>query len=140
MADDLGYGELGCYGQTLIATPNIDRLAAEGMRFTQAYAGGPVCTASRSVLMTGLHNGHTPARDNVPHYHAYLQDDDITVAEVLNGADIDAAELASGRSETPAPSAARPTRVLTRGSGTLTRTMLTTTTPSTWTTTKAGSN
>ncbi len=86
MADDLGYGELGCYGQTLIATPNIDRLAAEGMRFTQAYAGGPVCAASRSVLMTGLHNGHTPARDNVPHYHAYLQDDDVTVAEVLHRA------------------------------------------------------
>ncbi|MCA9162328.1 MAG: sulfatase-like hydrolase/transferase, partial [Planctomycetales bacterium] len=53
MADDLGYGDLGCYGQKLIATPNIDRLASEGMRFTQAYAGGPVCTASRAVLMTG---------------------------------------------------------------------------------------
>ncbi|XOV93448.1 MAG: arylsulfatase [Bacteroidota bacterium] len=86
MADDLGYGDLGCYGQTKIKTPNIDQLAAQGLRFTQAYAGGPVCTPSRSVLMTGLHNGHTPARDNVPHYHTYLQVEDITVAEVLKQA------------------------------------------------------
>jgi len=86
MADDLGYGDLGCYGQQLIKTPNIDRLAREGLRFTQAYAGGPVCTPSRSVLMTGLHNGHTPARDNVPHYHTYLRDKDVTIAEVLKQA------------------------------------------------------
>jgi len=83
MADDLGYGDLGCYGQTKIKTPNIDRLAQEGMRFTQAYAGGPVCTPSRSVLMTGLHNGHTPARDNIPHFHTYLQENDLTIPEVL---------------------------------------------------------
>ncbi len=56
MADDLGYGDLGSYEKTLIKTPNIDRLAREGLRFTQAYAGGPVCTPSRSVLMTGLHD------------------------------------------------------------------------------------
>ncbi len=86
MADDLGYGDLGCYGQRLIATPQIDRLAAQGIRFTQAYAGGPVCTSSRSVLMTGLHNGHTPARDNVPHYRSYLEKDDVTIAEILSGA------------------------------------------------------
>lgn len=86
MADDLGYGDLGCYGQPLIATPNLDRLAAEGLRFTQAYAGGPVCAASRAVLMTGLHTGHAPARDNVPHYPTYLQEDDVTVAEVLQQA------------------------------------------------------
>jgi len=86
LADDLGYGDLGCYGQSLIKTPNIDRLASEGLRFTQAYAGGPVCTPSRSVLMTGLHNGHTPARDNIPHYHTYLQDADVTIAEVLKQA------------------------------------------------------
>jgi arylsulfatase A-like enzyme len=86
MADDLGYGDLGCYGQKLIATPRIDRLASEGMRFTQAYAGGPVCTSSRSVLMTGMHTGHTPARDNVPHYDSYLEEDDITVAEILTDA------------------------------------------------------
>ncbi|MFP4502859.1 MAG: arylsulfatase [Candidatus Hydrogenedentota bacterium] len=86
MADDVGYGDLGCYAETSIQTPNIDRLAREGLRFTQAYAGGPVCTASRSVLMTGLHNGHTPARDNIPHYHTYLEEDDVTVAEVLQQA------------------------------------------------------
>jgi arylsulfatase A-like enzyme len=86
MADDLGHGDLGCYGQQLIKTPNIDQLAAGGMRFTQAYAGGPVCTPSRSVLMTGLHNGHTPARDNIPHYHSYLGEEDITVAEILRQA------------------------------------------------------
>lgn len=83
MADDLGYGDMGCYGQTLINTPNLDKLAAEGLRFTQAYAGGPVCTPSRSVLMTGQHNGHTAARDNIPHYHTYLKESDITIAEVL---------------------------------------------------------
>lgn len=86
MADDLGYGDAGCYGQQLLQTPNIDRLAREGLRFTQAYAGGPVCTPSRSVLMTGLHNGHTPARDNIPHYPTYLQEDDVTLAEVLKQA------------------------------------------------------
>jgi len=86
LADDLGYGNVGCYGQTLIRTPNIDRLAAEGLRFTQAYAGGPICAASRAVLMTGLHNGHAPARDNVPHYATYLQENDTTVAEILKTA------------------------------------------------------
>ncbi|MDF1737953.1 MAG: exo-alpha-sialidase [Verrucomicrobiales bacterium] len=86
MADDMGYGDLGSYGQKLIKTPNIDRLAAEGIRFTQAYAGGSVCTPSRSVLMTGLHAGHTVARDNVPHYPTYLEDSDVTVAEVLSEA------------------------------------------------------
>ncbi|UCD52300.1 MAG: sulfatase-like hydrolase/transferase [Phycisphaerales bacterium] len=86
LADDLGYGDLGCCGQRLIKTPNIDKLAREGLRFTQAYAGGPVCTPSRCVLMTGLHNGPAPARDNVPHYHTYLQDKDVTVAEALKQA------------------------------------------------------
>lgn len=86
MADDLGYGDTGCYGQQILATPNIDRLSVEGTRFTQAYAGGPVCAASRAVLMTGLHNGHAPARDNVPHYHSYLSAKDITVADVLKQA------------------------------------------------------
>lgn len=86
MADDMGYGDLGCYGQKLMKTPNIDQLAEEGIRFLQAYAGGPVCTPSRSVLMTGLHNGHTPARDNIPHYNTYLEEDDVTIAEVLKTA------------------------------------------------------
>ncbi len=64
LADDLGYSELGCYGQQKIRTPNIDRLAAEGMRFTQFYAGSTVCAPSRCTLLTGLHTGHTVVRDN----------------------------------------------------------------------------
>ncbi len=64
MADDLGWGELGCYGQQKIRTPHIDRLAAEGMRFTDAYAGSPVCAPSRCVLLTGYHTGHAYIRDN----------------------------------------------------------------------------
>ncbi len=64
LADDLGYGELGSYGQAKIRTPNLDRLAAEGMRFTQHYAGSPVCAPSRGTLMTGLHTGHSQIRDN----------------------------------------------------------------------------
>ena len=64
LADDLGYGELGSFGQTEIETPNIDLLASEGMIFTNHYSGSPVCAPSRSVLMTGLHTGNTPIRDN----------------------------------------------------------------------------
>lgn len=64
LADDLGWGELGCYGQTKIRTPNIDRLATEGMRFTQHYSGAPVCAPARDVLMTGLHLGHAEIRGN----------------------------------------------------------------------------
>ncbi|MDR1371369.1 MAG: arylsulfatase [Dysgonamonadaceae bacterium] len=64
LADDLGYGDLGCYGQTIIQTPNIDRLSAEGMRFTRHYAGCSVSAPSRSSLFTGLHTGHTPIRGN----------------------------------------------------------------------------
>ena len=64
LADDLGYAELGCYGQTKIKTPHIDRLAAEGMRFLQHYSGSPVCAPSRCTLMTGLHTGHAQVRGN----------------------------------------------------------------------------
>ncbi len=64
LADDLGYGELGSYGQTKIRTPNLDRLAREGMRFTQHYSGSPVCAPSRATLLTGLHTGRTLVRDN----------------------------------------------------------------------------
>jgi arylsulfatase A-like enzyme len=84
VADDLGYGHLGCYGQTKIRTPNLDRLAAEGMRFTQFYAGACVCAPSRSVLMTGLHTGHTPVRRNGGGNP--LRDADVTLAEVLRRA------------------------------------------------------
>lgn len=89
LADDLGYGELGCYGQKLIQTPNIDRLAAEGMRFTQFYAGNTVCAPSRSVLMTGLHMGHTRVRGNAGKTNLdaqSLRTGDITVARVLKDA------------------------------------------------------
>jgi arylsulfatase A-like enzyme len=63
-ADDLGYGELGSYGQTKIKTPNLDRMAKEGMRFSQHYSGAPVCAPSRSILMTGKHSGHSYIRGN----------------------------------------------------------------------------
>jgi arylsulfatase A-like enzyme len=83
LADDLGYGELGCYGQKKIKTPNLDRMAAEGIRFTQCYAGTTVCAPSRSSLMTGQHTGHTRIRGN----DAYpLRTEDVTVAEVLKKA------------------------------------------------------
>jgi len=98
MADDLGWGDLGCYGQQKIQTPNIDALAAEGTRFTQCYAGSTVCAPSRSVLMTGQHTGHTRIRDNSPRVGGQieafgegsrrlsLKAEDITVAEVLKQA------------------------------------------------------
>ena len=85
LADDLGYGELGCYGQRLIRTPRLDQMAVEGLRFTHFYAGATVCAPSRSVLMTGLHHGHTRVRGNAgrtnPEAQA-LQPDDSTVAEL----------------------------------------------------------
>lgn len=83
LADDLGYGDLGCYGQERIETPNIDRLAAEGVRFTQCYAGSTVCAPSRCCLMTGLHTGHAHVRGNklIP-----LRPEDLTIAEILKDA------------------------------------------------------
>lgn len=80
LADDLGYGDLGSYGQERIQTPHLDRMAAEGMRFTDAYAGFTVCAPSRSVLMTGQHTGHTRVRRNGS---PGLWDEDVTVAELL---------------------------------------------------------
>jgi arylsulfatase A-like enzyme len=89
MADDLGWGELGSYGQKVIATPNLDRMAAEGLRFTHYYAGATVCAPSRSVLMTGLHHGHTRVRGNAgqtnPAAQA-LKPGDVTVAGILQKA------------------------------------------------------
>ena len=84
MADDLGIGHVGCYGQDKIKTPNVDRLAAEGMKFNRFYAGANVCAPSRSTLMTGLHTGHTAVRNNGLNRHLY--DTDVTVAEVLKKA------------------------------------------------------
>ncbi|HCY40742.1 MAG TPA: N-acetylgalactosamine 6-sulfate sulfatase [Prolixibacteraceae bacterium] len=85
MADDLGYADLGCYGQEKIQTPYIDQLASEGMMFTQAYSGSSVCAPSRCSLMTGLHNGHNTIRDNLPH-NIYLRPDDFTIAELFKQA------------------------------------------------------
>lgn len=85
LCDDLGYGDLGCYGEKQILTPNLDRLAAQGTRFTQVYAGSTVCAPSRCCLMTGMNNGHARIRDNIPH-GIYLRDEDITLAEVLRPA------------------------------------------------------
>ena len=73
MCDDMGYGDLGCYGQQLIETPNLDRMAKEGMRFTQAYAGSPVSAPSRASFMTGQHAGHTHVRGNREYWHRALQ-------------------------------------------------------------------
>lgn len=83
LADDAGYGDFGCYGGTLLPTPNIDRMAEQGMRFTRHYAGSTVCAPSRCVLMTGLHTGHCRVRGNSP---GLLLDEDITVAEMLKSA------------------------------------------------------
>ena len=88
VADDLGYGALGCYGQRRVATPNIDRMATEGLRFTDAYAGGPVCASSRCVLMTGVHGGRARVRGNgdasMPGLS--LLANDVSVARVMNNA------------------------------------------------------
>ncbi len=89
LADDLGYGELGCYGQEVIATPRLDRMAAEGMRFTHFYAGATVCAPSRSVLMTGQHHGRTRVRGNAGAHNPAaqaLKEGDETVAQVLKRA------------------------------------------------------
>jgi len=86
LADDLGYGELGCFGSKLIQTPNLDRMAAEGTKFTRFYAGSPVCAPSRSVLMTGLHTGHTRVRGNAGKANIQAQNlraGDVTIPEVL---------------------------------------------------------
>jgi len=86
LADDLGWGELGVYGQTRIRTPNLDRMAAEGVRFTDFYAGAPVCAPTRSVLMTGQHVGRTRVRGNAGPALQRLDAEDVTVAEVLREA------------------------------------------------------
>ena len=92
LADDLGYGDLGCYGQKHFRTPNIARMAAEGMRFTQHYSGGTVCAPSRCSLMTGRHAGHAAVRDNMGRFGAGpLRLSDTTVAEVLKQAGYDTA-------------------------------------------------
>lgn len=81
LADDLGYGDLGCYGQKEIKTPNLDNMAAEGVRFTRHYSGSTVCAPSRAVLMSGLHTGNVKIRGNQPTVE--MDSTDITLANVL---------------------------------------------------------
>ncbi len=83
LADDLGYGDLGCYGQQTIRTPNLDRMAKEGMIFADHYAGSTVCAPSRCCLMTGVHTGHAFVRGNA---RIPLRPEDVTVAELLQQA------------------------------------------------------
>jgi arylsulfatase A len=87
-ADDLGYGDLSAYGQARFQTPALDRLAREGMRFTQYYSGSTVCAPSRAVLMTGMHTGHAWIRGNgaLPAGDTPLRPEDVTIAEVLRDA------------------------------------------------------
>src|SRR5687768_2402562 len=89
LADDLGYGDLGCYGQELINTPNLDKLAKGGIQFTQYYAGTSVCAPSRAAVMTGQHTGHTPVRGNYeiqPEGQYPLPDSSYTMAEMFQKA------------------------------------------------------
>jgi len=83
LADDLGWGDLGAYGQKKVRTPRLDRMAVEGMRFTQFYAGSTVCAPSRCALMTGRHMGHASVRGNADERGVGLLPEDVTVAEVL---------------------------------------------------------
>ena len=84
LADDLSYRDLSIWGQDRFSTPHLDRLAERGLRFTQAYAGGPACAPSRGTLMTGLHTGHAPIRGNrSARGQDHLADSDITIAEIL---------------------------------------------------------
>jgi arylsulfatase A len=89
LADDVGMGDLGCYGGSLLNTPNIDGLAAGGMRFTDAYSGASVCAPSRCVLMTGRHMGRATIRGNwevFPEGQAPLKEGEVTLAMVLREA------------------------------------------------------
>lgn len=85
LVDDLGYGDLSCYGQQILKTPNIDRLASKGMLFTQHYAGSTVCGPSRASLLTGKHTGHTSVRGNQPPGQL-LNTDEVTIPEALKSA------------------------------------------------------
>lgn len=84
LADDLGYGDLSCFGQSTLITPKLDRMAAEGMRFTEHYSGSTVCAPSRCALLTGLHTGHCRIRGNA--MGSVLTDADVTIAQLLKKA------------------------------------------------------
>jgi arylsulfatase A-like enzyme len=107
LADDMGYGELGCYGQEEIRTPVVDALADRGMRFTDFYAGTSVCSPSRAVLMTGKHTGHATIRGNSGYYgdHKWsrvaLRQDEETVAEMLKRAGYETAFIGKWHLDDP---------------------------------------
>ena len=108
LADDLGYGELGCYGQEVIKTPVLDDLAKQGMRFTDFYAGNPLCSPSRAVLMTGKHSGISSIRGNTGYYPEHdrfgrvaLEKDDVTLGEMLRGAGYQTAWLGKWHLDDP---------------------------------------
>lgn len=99
LADDLGYGDVGCYGQQIIKTPNIDRMAKEGMLFTQHYAGCTVSAPSRCSLMTGLHTGHTQVRGNreiTPEGQQPMREDTYTLGKLMKSAGIRPVSLVNG--------------------------------------------
>lgn len=105
MADDMGYGDVGVYGQEKIKTPNIDKLAGDGMRFTQHYAGATVCGPSRASLLTGLHGGHSPIRGNPGWTNSGgvvdLKPEDVTIAQMLKSTGYNTAAIGKwGLSET----------------------------------------
>ncbi|NQX03126.1 sulfatase-like hydrolase/transferase, partial [bacterium] len=100
LLDDAGYGDFGCYGQKTLLTPNVDRLASEGMKFTRHYAGSTVCAPSRCVLMTGLHTGHSRIRGNGP---SHLPNTDLNVARLLKDAGYQTACIGKYGLGSPAP-------------------------------------
>ena len=100
LIDDAGFGDFGCYGQKTLLTPNVDRLAGEGMKFTRHYAGSTVCAPSRCTLMTGLHTGHSRVRGNGP---SHLPDTDLNVARLLKDAGYQTACIGKYGLGSPAP-------------------------------------
>lgn len=100
LLDDAGYGDFGCYGQKTLLTPNVDRLALEGMKFTRHYSGSTVCAPSRCTLMTGLHSGHSRIRSNGP---SHLPDADLNVARLLKDAGYQTACIGKYGLSSPAP-------------------------------------
>lgn len=102
ISDDLGYGDISCYGQEHFSTPNIDKLADSGLRFTRHYSGATVCSPSRCSLMTGKDGGHATVRGNG---HHTIRDDEVTVAEVAKAAGYNTAMIGkscvTGNTQTP---------------------------------------
>jgi arylsulfatase A-like enzyme len=109
MADDMGYADLGCYGQTQILTPRIDEMAKSSLQFTQAYSGSTVCAPSRCCLMTGRHTGHATIRGNEDP-HVPLLPDDITVANIFKNAGYTTGQFGKWGLGTPPDTHALPTR------------------------------